>query len=184
MMRLLNNIYKFFIKLLICSAIFLILAIIGKYNIEYRNKIHYYIYEDTLNFGYLTNFINKYFGGISFFKDSVNEKTEQVFDEKIVYNSISDYRNGAKLDVSYNYLVPSMYSGVVSYIGSIDEYGSVYVIKREDDIDVLYGNICNSTLKTYDKIDKGNYIGESCSNYIYLVFKKNEEILDYSDYLD
>ena len=184
MMRLLDNIYKFFIKLLMCSAIFLILAILGKYSVNYKNKIHYYIYEDTLNFGYLTDFINKYFGGVSFFKDNVGDVVEPVFDEKIVYNSISDYRNGVKLEVSDNYLVPSMYSGVVSYIGSDNEYGSVYVVKREDNIDVWYGNICNSTLKAYDNIDKGNYIGESCSNYIYLVFKKNEEILDYSDYLD
>ena len=77
MMRLLDNIYKFFIKLLMCSAIFLILAILGKYSVNYKNKIHYYIYEDTLNFGYLTDFINKYFGGVSFFKDNVSDYVDK-----------------------------------------------------------------------------------------------------------
>ena len=183
MMRLLDNIYKFFIKLLMCSAIFLILAILGKYSVNYKNKIHYYIYEDTLNFGYLTDFINKYFGGVSFFEDNVGDVVEPVFDEKIVYNSISDYRNGVKLEVSDNYLVPSMYSGVVSYIGSDNEYGSVYVVKREDNIDVWYGNMEEVSVKLYDYIEKGSLLGEAMDQTLYLVFKKEGNILDYNDYI-
>ena len=96
---------------------------------------------------------------------------------------IEDYKNGAKISVDLNYLIPNLNNGIVVYQGKKEEYD--YVIIVEDDktgINSWYGNICNTSLKLYDNITTNDYIGESCSNYIYLLYSKNNTFLDYKKY--
>ena len=178
-----NNIYNFFIKAMLCSIVFLILGILCKININYKEKIHYYLYEDTLNFGYVINFYNNYLGGLSLFNDNT-KKTEEVFKEKIKYSKIEEYEQGGKIFVDNNYLVPPLKTGTVIYIGNSDKYGTVVTVKDTDGIDTLYGNICNSSLKIYDFLSSDSYIGESCSNYIYIVFSKDGSNLSFNKYFE
>ncbi len=171
---------KFINKLLLCTVLFLLLAIISKSNINYKEKITNYLYNKNINFSEVRSFYNKFLGGIFSIKDKT---TTQVFNEKIKYTNISNYQEGAKLEVEKNYLIPNQEKGIVVFIGNKENYNNSLIIENENGIDTLYGNICNSNIKLYDTIDKNTYLGESCDNYIYIVYKKGDKILNYKDYL-
>ena len=175
-----NNFIKFINKLLLCTIIFLTAAIISKSNPTYKEKIKNYLYNNNFNFSYIRNIYNKYLGGVSTIKES---NTKEVFNEKINYTSITKYEEGAKLEVSNNYLVPNQEKGIVVFIGKKEKYNNVIIVENDNGIDTLYGNICNSNLKLYDNIDKNDYIGESCNNYIYIAYTKGDQVLDYKNYL-
>ena len=172
---------KFITKISLCTILFLILAILSKTNIEYHDKIHYYLYEYSFNFNSIYNFYNKYLGGLSFFEKN-QKKTNQVFSEEIKYKSFKKYQNGLKLEVSNNYLIPNLKEGIIIYIGKKDLYNNTIIIKTNNNINIWYGNICNYPNKLYDRIDKGIYIGEACNNYFYLVYEKDGLFLDPNKY--
>lgn len=179
-----NKRHNFINKILICMIIFLGLAIICKSNSTYKEKIYNYIYKTNIDFSTFKQIYNKYLGGVSSIKENTNQNESYVFNEKIKYSSITPYEDGAKLEVNNNYLVPNLEKGIVVYIGEKDKYQTVVMVENEEGIDTWYGNICNSSLKLYDNIDTTNYIGESCNNYIYLVFTKENTFLDYKQYLN
>lgn len=174
------KVYVVIIKSLLCIAIFLGLAIVGKSNYKYRTKIHYYLYEDKINFSLYKKIYNKYLGGVFYWRDDFSNS---VFNEKIKYSKASSYEDGVVLFVENKYLVPSISEGIVVYLGEKDKYGSVVMIEDNDGVATWYGNICNSSLKLYDNISQGAYVGESCDDKIYLVFSKNNSFLDYKKYL-
>ena len=101
-------IISFINKILFCTILFLVAAIISKTNPTYKEKIKNYLYNQNFNFSTIRNIYNKYLGGISPIK-----KDETVFNEKIKYNNISSYKDGAKLEVEKNYLVPNQEKGIV-----------------------------------------------------------------------
>ena len=73
-------------------------------------------------------------------------------------------------------------SGLVVYIGEKEGYGSCIVVKQSNGIDVIYGNITDTNIKVYDYIEKGTIIGNA-NEYLYLVFQKEGETLDYKKYI-
>ena len=176
-----NNLINFINKLLICTIVFLSLAIISKSNNDYKEKIKNYLYKTNINFSYFKKLYNKYLGGIPVLKEK--NKSIEVFDEKIKYKSISSYEEGAKLEVGKKYLVPNLEKGIVVFIGETEKYNNAVTIENEEGIDTTYGNICNTQLKLYDNIENSKYIGESCDNYIYINFKKGTTSLDYKKYI-
>ena len=141
---------------------------------------HFSIHIDFSTFKKL---YNKYLGGVSALK-TTTEKETYVFNEKIKYEKITPYENGAQLTVEKNYLVPNIEKGIVVYIGEKEKYQNTIMIETEEGTDIWYGNICNSSLKLYDNIDTKNYIGESCDNYIYLIFSKGNTFIDYQQFIN
>ena len=87
-----------------------------------------------------------------------------------------------ELVVSNNYTVPVIESGIVVFIGDKEDYGKVIIIQQINGIDLLYGNIDNTSYKLYDYVKKGDILGIS-NNYLYLVYKKDGKVLDYEKYL-
>ena len=75
-------------------------------------------------------------------------------------------------------MVPCLESGIVVYIGNKDDYGQTVIIEQENGIDVFYSNISNDNIKLYDYIEKGEYVGQTKTNKLYLVFQKNGTVLD------
>ena len=178
-----KKIHVWITKTLICIIIFLILGIICKKNITLKNKIKYELYENHLSFTKIKELYNHYLGGYIPLETITPKKEESVFNEKISYKNILPYENGAKLTVENNYLVPNQESGVIVFIGKKEKYGDVIIIEGKDDVDIWYGNICNSELKLYDYLEKGNYIGETCNENLYIVYSKNNQFLNYQNYL-
>ena len=179
-----KKLYCFMIKLFICLLIFLCLGIFGKSNVNYREFIRKKIYHERISFSAIEKIYNRYLGGIFPIEfNYTNDNVSEVFNEKLSYQKIDDYLDGARLIVGVDYLIPSQDDGIVVYIGEKDGYNNVIMIENKEGIDVWYGNICNGIVKLYDQIKKGNYLGTSCSNEMYLVYTKGNEILNYNDYL-
>ncbi len=170
-----KEIRKTLYKLLLSIIIFLIGMILSKTSLKETIKTKFY--EDSLPFQKLKNTYNKYLGKII-----KVEKTQEVFNETLSYNKISKYKNGVKLNVSDNYMVPILESGVVVFIGEKEDYNNTIIVEQVDGIDVFYGNIKGNNIKLYDYVEKGELLGEA-NKELYLVFQKDGKYLDYKKYI-
>lgn len=176
-----NNIGTiFFMKLLISIIITLIILIIIKSSNNFKNDFYKHIYGNNISFTYIKTLYNKYIGDSDILDKVV--KTETVFNEKLTYKSKEDYLDGVKLEIGSNYLVPIEESGIVVFIGEKEGYGNTVIIQRIDGIDEWYGNIENVNVKLYDYVKSGTLLGEATNN-LYIVYKKDGNILNYEEYL-
>lgn len=162
--------------------IFLVLAIISKGNKEYKDIIVSNLYEKNISFTKIKKLYNKYLGGIIPLDKKI-EKEITVFSEELDYDSESIYHDGVKLKVDNNYLVPIIKEGMVIYIGEKENYGNVIIVEGIDGIDIWYGNMEKTTVKLYDYVEAGTYLGTTKDDSLYLVYQKEGEFLNYKDYL-
>ena len=135
----------------------------------------------NISFGFLGNLYNKYFGEV--LPESNTDSVVKVFNEKLSFQKIEKYLDGVNLTVDMNYLVPALNSGVVVFIGDKDDISNVIVIEQVDKTTITYGNILNTSLKLYDYVEKGSFIGEVKSNNLYLSILKDNEYLDVETYI-
>ena len=176
----LNYITNLILRTMICIVLVLVSLIVFKKNIKYKNRVYKYVYENNFSFNYFHNLYNKYLGGV-FPLDNIIS-TEKVFKEKLIYTSSKKYHDGYRLSVDNKYLVPSINSGIVVYIGKKDDYDKVVIVQQNNGVDVWYGNV-TSSLNMYDYVEKGELIGEANSDFIYLVLEKDGKYLNYKDYI-
>lgn len=170
----------FFIKLLLSIVITLVILILIKSNSNFKNNFYKQVYSNNISFTKLKGIYNKYIGNFDVLDKVI--KTEAVFNEELTYNSKEKYLDGVKLIIDSNYLVPINESGIVVFIGNKEGYGNTVIIQRIDGIDEWYGNIENINVKLYDYVKEGELLGEA-SNNLYLVYKKDGNILNYEEYL-
>lgn len=175
-------IYKFFIRFFMCVIILLIGLIYIKNNEEASLKVHDFLYKNNINVASINNWYKKHFGDIMPFENIVKENTKLVFNENLVYNDASIYKDGVKLNVEENYLVPIIESGIVVFIGNKDNYGKTVIIEQVDGVDVWYGNVDNINVSLYDYVTKGEFLAEANKSF-YMVFQKDGKYLNYKDYL-
>jgi len=175
-----NFIRDAFNKIVSLSVLVLLVLMFSKNNINFKEKVNYYLYEDNLSFMSIKKIYNKYLGGIYFFKNK--NPTYMVFNSKLSYQNMENYGNGIKLEVIDNYLVPNLDSGIVIFIGNKDNFGNTIIIQTENNINIWYGNIDNSSLKVYDYVEKGEYLGETNGNFLYLAYSKGKNMLNYEKY--
>lgn len=169
-------------KFLITVVLTLITLIVLKINPSLKEKFYTVVYENNFSFATINKLYNDWFGDIlPFGKDKTNN--EMVFDEKLVYEEISDYHDGAKLKVANNYLMPVLESGLVLFVGTKDDYNTCAIVQGSDGIEVWYCNVTNLNVKLYDYVEKGTLLGEITDNTLYLVYKKSGEVLDYQNYI-
>lgn len=173
--------YKVIFKTLIVSIITILTLIIIKANPKLQKDIYYYLYEDSISFAKINKEYKKLFGSSIPFSDYFQNE-EMVFNEKLEYQEISKYKDGAKLIVTSEYLVPNQDEGIVIFIGEKEGYGNTIIINQSNSIDVWYSNIDNISVNLYDYIEKGKYIG-TAHNELYIVYKKDGKVLDYNEYL-
>ena len=163
-------------------VIFLLLAILSKSSNNYKDLIITNIYEKNISFTKIKRLYNKYLGGIAPLDKKIeNEMT--VFNEKLEYNNESIYHDGVKLEVDNNYLVPIIKEGMVIFIGEKENYGNVVIIEDVDGVDIWYGNMEKITIKLYDYVNAGTYLGTTKDNILYLAYQKDGNFLDYKEYL-
>lgn len=177
-----NIIKKFVIKIMVCAIIFLSSLIIIKTNPNYKSTIYRYVYEDTFSFAKINNLYQKYFGNVLPF-DNIAPNTQLVFNETLKYNDISLYKDGAKLTVVDNYLIPVLESGIVVFIGEKENYGNTIIVQQINGVDVWYGNLGNNDIKLYDYVEKGSLLSEVKGDYMYIAFQKEGKFLDYKKYI-
>ena len=173
---------NFCIRSFIVVIIFLFLAIICKSNSSFKDTIYKNVYETNLSFTTFKNFYEKHLGGISFLDKMVSD-VKPVFNSTLEYSNSSKYYDGVSLDVTTNYLVPVLESGIVVYIGKKEHYGNVIIIQGMDGVYISYSNMLSTSVKLYDYIEKGDLLGEVDGNKLYLVYSKDGKVLNYEEYL-
>ena len=181
-----NKIIKYLRSLIFRSLsviiIFLIMAIISRTSPTYKDLIISNIYEKNISFAKIKNHYNKYLGGINPL-EKVSLTDEMVFNEELTYTESSIYHDGVKLTVTNNYLIPVEKEGMVVYIGEKENYGNVIIIEGLDGIDIWYGNIDKTSVKLYDYVSAGAYLGTTRGNTLYLVYQQDGKYLDYQEFL-
>lgn len=180
--KLIKYLRSLILRSLTAIVLFLILAILVKSNQNYKDTIVSNLYEKHISFTTFKNLYTKYLGGIVPL-DKVTQNATPVFNEDLEYTNDSIYHDGVKLEVSYNYLVPIIEEGMVVYIGEKENYGNVVIIEGIDGIDIWYGNMETTTIKLYDYVEKGSYLGQTKENILYLIYEKDGKFLDYKEYL-
>lgn len=174
--KLINYINKFLFTVLLTVVTLIVL----KANTKLKAPFYKYVYEDNISFAEINKTYKKYFGSQIPFSDVL--KTKTVFNESLKYSSKEKYNDGVLLNVDTNYLVPVIEEGMVVFVGEKEHYGKTVIVSGTNGVDIWYGNI-NSNVKLYDYIDKNSLLGESIDKKIYLVFKKDSNILNYEDYI-
>lgn len=177
-----KSVQNFLTRCLLTIIIVLIALIAIRKKPSLKKYIIENVYEKSFKFTKVRSIYQKYFGSIVPIEKIVKEETP-VFSEKLTYSTSNAYKDGVALSVSKNYMVPSLQSGIVVFIGEKEEYGSTIIIEQIDGIEVFYSNVTTDNLKLYDYIEKGSLLGEAKTNKIYLVFSKDGKYLNYKDYI-
>lgn len=182
-----SNLTDIFLKhvnrILVVVLITLITLIFLKGNSSFREVFYKYVYDNNFSFAKINELYQKHFGSPIPFKNLLNDKITPIFNEKLKYYEVSKYKDGARLVVDDNYLVPVIETGIVIFIGDKDEYKNTVIIQQSDGVDVWYSNLTNINVKLYDYVKVGSLLGETIDNNLYLVFKKDGTILDYKEYI-
>ena len=177
-----NNLFKnIVLRVLITIIVTLILLIGFKMNNNFKKTFYHYVYEENFPFSTVKNFLQEKFGTSLTFDKIVTD--EEVFNEKLSYKDKSLYHDGVKLTVSSEYMIPSLESGIVVYIGEKENYKQVVIVQQMNGVDVWYGNIKQANVKLYDYVEKGSLIGQVDNKTLYLVFQKEGKFVDYQSYL-
>lgn len=177
-----NNLFKnIVLRVLITIIVTLILLIGFKMNNDFKKTFYHYVYEENFPFSVVKNFLQEKFGTSLTFDKMVTD--EEVFNEKLSYKDKSLYHDGVKLTVSSEYMIPSLESGIVVYIGEKENYKQVVIVQQMNGVDVWYGNIKQANVKLYDYVEKGSLIGQVDNKTLYLVFQKEGKFVDYQSYL-
>lgn len=172
--------YKFVNKLLVLGILFVGVLITVKVNPTAANWVKTHVYMDNFSFAQIENWYNKYIGGIF---SSNDDEVTQVFSGTIPYTSLEPYYDGVRLKVSSGSVVESLLSGIIVSIGETVHYGNTIVVEQVDGVSVWYGNVDISDVKLYDYVEKGQILGMSRSEDLYLVLMKDGAYLNYQDYV-
>ena len=170
--------------ILLSGILLLICLCVIKVDPTFKEWVNKNVYHTNFSFAKINQTYEKYFGSIFPLPSIDLENTKPVFTEKLVYEAKEDYKEGVKLKVSPNYLVPVLESGIIVFIGNKDNYGKTIIVQQVNGIDLWYVGVENSNLKIYDYIEKGSLLGEAISNEMYLFYQKSGEFLDYKEYLE
>lgn len=173
----------YFSRFLLLIIVTLLTLICLKQNDAWKKTFYKYVWENHLSFAKIGKMYEDKFGSAIPFKDFLNGKSETVFEEKLSYKETSKYKEGARLTVQTNYLVPALEKGMVVFVGEKENYGNCIIIEGTDGKETWYGNFQKTNVKVYDFIEKGSYLGETKDNFLYLVFKKDGVALDYTKYI-
>jgi stage IV sporulation protein FA len=171
------------LKLMFTVVLTLTVLISLKANSKFKTFFYQQVYTKNFSFATLNELYQAQFGSPIPFKDLLIDNTKQVFNEQLTYSDASKYKDGVKLIVANNYLVPAKSNGLVIFVGNKDGYGQTIIIQQTNGIEVWYSNLETLTVSLYDYIDAGDLIGGVKDDYLYMVFQKDGTFLNYEDYI-
>ncbi len=167
-------------KVLICIIIILCSIIYNKQNTK-TNLIQKYLFNKNITFSNINNLYNKYLGSVLPF-NKLNKITKTVFNNSNILN-IEDYYDGSKLTLDDNN-INALESGIVVYIGNKDNYNKTIIIQGTDGIDIWYGNILETNIELYDSIEKNDILGAVNNKEMFILIKKDSEVIKYEKYIE
>lgn len=166
-------------KFLITIILTLLILIMLKKDINFKNLFYKKVFQSSLSFSKINLIYQNYFGKVLPF--DLLSKDKQVFNEEMVINSYEEYMDGVKVKLENN-LIPALKDGLVVFIGYKEDYGNTIIVNGSDGIDIWYSNLDNINVKLYDYITKGSLL--ALSNELILIYKKDGEVLNYNDYIN
>lgn len=181
--RQISKIYFYVTKFLFVVLLTLVTMIALKSNSTFKHNFYKQVYEKNISFTTINKYYQKYFGKPLPFQKLFESKIETVFNEKLEYTESNIYKDGVSLSVTQDYMVPILQNGMITFIGNKEEYGNTIIIEQLDGIEVWYCNIKNESVKMYDYVTKGDFLGNAVDSKLYLVFKKDGKVLDYKKYI-
>ncbi len=175
-----------FINRSLISALLLVVCLCF-IKIDNKNKLflEQNIYNKNISFAKINQAYEKLFGKIypiEKIEKNTSVNIEPVFSEELSYLDKEDYKEGIKLTVTDNYLVPILESGIVVYMGDKDNYGYTIIVEQINGIDLWYVGVKNSNLKLYEYVEKGNLLGEADKE-LYLFGQKDGKFVSFKEYL-
>ena len=176
-----KNVKLFITRVMLVLVIYISSLILIKSDDFYKDIIRTNVYEDSFDFYVFRNYYDKYLSNVDILDKLIVE--ERVFSEDLLYSSNNTFLNGVSLDVTTDYMVPSIESGIVIFIGDIEGYGSSVIIEGIDGVDISYSNIEVSGINLYDYINKGDVVGITKDKELRLIFQKDGEYLDYKNFV-
>lgn len=177
------NLNSYILKVLLVGVITLSILIGTKSNEKFKVNFYKKVYQESISFVSIDNMYKKIFGTSIPFKNLFHKEITPVFKETIKYKESSIYKDGVKLTVEENYMVPSLETGMVIFIGDKEGYGKTIIVEQVNGIEVWYSNLQDTNLKMYDYIEKGSLIGSIKESTLYMVFQKDGKNLNYEDYI-
>ena len=174
--------FKMFIKTLVVIILFLVSLIYIKQSEDNKNKFQKVVYNNSLSFAKIYNAYKKYLGDAIPFKNIFKDNTKVVSSDSISFFEILKEENGYLLSVSKDYIVNSIYAGIIIKIENSDKYKTIITIQDKNGLNISYGNLNTVSVKIYDYVDKGELLG-SCDDKLYLIFEKDGNYLSYEEYL-
>lgn len=172
----------YFSKILLSIIFFLVSIIYIKSSPTNHDSYESLFFSDSISFAKINSWYQHYFGSIVPLTDVTEKNTETVFNETLNYETMDNYLDGKILTVANNYMVPTIESGIIVYMGEKDSYGNTLIIQGSDGVDIWYGNVITDNLNLYDYVKKGTFIGPTKSTNLYLVFMKDNNYITYEEY--
>lgn len=173
---------KLFNKVLFSVVFYLLAMIFINSSTQNKELFQTYVLEKNFDFSYFTNTYNKYFGDVLPIEEIKEDK--MVFNETLNYKDITEYKDGFSVNVGTNYLMPTLKSGLIVYIGEKEDYGNTVIIQGIDGVNIWYSNINLVNYSLYDYVEEGSFLGEATKDNIYLVFSKDGNFLGHEAYFD
>lgn len=177
-----NFLFKMLIKSLIVIILFLGSLIFIKQSDSNKNWFEKVVYNNSLSFAKIYSIYNKYLGDVIPFKNTMEDQTKVVSDEKITYSDIKKENNGYMLTVSNEYVVSSIKSGIVIEKKEDETYNNIIKVQDKDGLNISYGCLDEVEVELYDYVEKGELLGKT-NGKLYLIFEKDEKYLSYEEYL-
>ena len=175
-----NKIIKHVNRIMFLTVICLLSLIILKVNPSLKNKVYQKVFENNISFAQINNIYQKYLGSALPFK---KEDAKVVSSENLEYKQAKKYKDGVKLTLNEDYLIPSISSGLIIYAGEKDGYGNTIILQRPDNVEVWYCNLESTSVSLYDYVKQTSTIGKAKNNILYMVFVKDGKKLDYKKYI-
>lgn len=167
------------LKFLVVVVLTMITLILLKTNANLKENFYKYVYASNISFASINNWYESKFGSPIPFSSYVDKP---VFNETLKYTDASIYKDGVKLTVAPDYLVPTLETGIVIFTGDKEGYGKTVIVEGENGVETWYSNLTEINVQLYDYISSGSLIG-SVDEYLYLVFIKDGEVMDYKEYI-
>ncbi|MCI8588327.1 MAG: M23 family metallopeptidase [Bacilli bacterium] len=171
-------------RALVSGILLLSVLCIIKMHPESKKEVYKFIYSQNFSFAPFQEWYQKYFGNL--FPEEFSPKLpkdQMVFQESFVYQEKKEIENGVRVSVGKGYLMPSLESGLVVFMGNKDGYGETLIIQQMNGVDAWYVGLTPTDLKLYDYVEKGSLLGEVKEKDLDLYFQKEGEFVDYKEYI-
>lgn len=172
---------KYLNRFLLLIVICLISLIVLKSNPSLQESVYKTVFQNNFSFAKINDLYEKYFGSsLPFVKE---EKEQLVNATSLEYQKAEKYKDGVKLTLESDYLIPATSSGLIIFAGEKEGYGNTIVLQRPDNVEIWYSNLDSTSVSLYDYVKSGTTIGVAKDNTLYMVFTKDGEYLDYKEYI-